>query len=58
LLEELLERVDIEPDDVVKQKSVVQKAEALRDSCLLPQVTQRPLFQELEAQLTALLSAK
>ena len=58
LLEELLERVDLEPDDVVKQKSVVQKAEALRDSCLLLQVTQRPLFQELEAQLTALLSAE
>ena len=58
LLEELLERVDIDPDDRVKQKSVVQKAEALRDSCLLPQVTQRPLFQELEAQLTALLSAE
>ena len=58
LLEELLERVNLEPDDRVKQKSVVQKAEALRDSCLLLQVTQRPLFQELEAQLTALLSAE
>ena len=58
LLEELLERVDLKPDDRVKQKSILQKAEALRDSCLLPQVTQRPLFQELEAQLTALLSAE
>ena len=58
LLEELLERVDIDPDDRVKQKSILQKAEALRDSCLLLQVTQRPLFQQLEAQLTALLSAE
>ena len=55
LLEELLERVDIEPDDRVKQKSVWQKAEALRDSCLLPKVIERPLFPTIEKALSELL---
>ena len=55
LLEELLERVDLEPDDRVKQKSVVQKAEALRDSCLLPKVIERPLFLTIEKALSELL---
>jgi len=57
LLEELLERVDLEPDDRMKQKSVVQKAEALRDSCLLPKVIERPLFATIEKALSELLKS-
>ena len=55
LLEELLERVDIDPGDRVKQKSILQKAEALRDSCLLPKVIERPLFLTIEKALSELL---
>jgi len=54
LFEELLERVELETDATVQQRSALQTALALCEACLVSQVSQRPLFKHIEEQLTLL----
>ena len=54
LFEELLERVELEADATVQQRSALQTALALCEACLVSQVSQRPLFKHIEEQLTLL----
>jgi hypothetical protein len=57
LLEELLERVELELDSTSQQRSALQTALALCEACLVSQVSQRPLFKHIEEQLTLLARA-
>ena len=57
LFEELLERVELEADTTSQQRSALQTALALSEACLVSQVSQRPLFKQLEEQLTLLARA-
>jgi hypothetical protein len=55
LFEELLERVDLVVGSTVQQNAALQAARALCKACLVSQVSQRPFFKQLEAQLAALI---
>ena len=55
LFEELLERVDLVVGSTVQQSAALQAARALRETCLVSQVRQRPFFKQIEAQLATLI---
>ena len=51
LLQELLERVELDAQEAKHWQHVLQNAQLLRDQCLRPDVANRPLFETLEARL-------
>ena len=55
LFEELLERVDLAEGSTVQQSAALQAALAVCEACLVLQVSQRPFFKQIEAQLATLI---
>jgi hypothetical protein len=57
LLEELFERIDIAPENIPKQRAILESIEVLRGRCVLPQVGRRPLLEDIEKEIVELLTA-
>ncbi|MEI8401660.1 MAG: leucine-rich repeat-containing protein kinase family protein [Alcaligenaceae bacterium] len=55
LFEELLERVALAVGSTLQRSAALQAALALCEACLVSQVSQRPFFKQIEAQLATLI---